>query len=300
MLKILFFLVSMIFNEVTFADCPELSVSQDGNKWKVMNSAIACRSSCQKSEDCKSFQDNCGRVFVVNKFYSSDVQELIDLTKKNQCNNKLTEYTSEALACVKGQCEFVKGDCKQAKAQQVKYIQNTFSSECRDDNECSFIVRADDKCVEHLPLNNRIDISNHKLNLEYLSDKVSLSCGGLAKNRCDRKSVTQCFLNRCINVNKKIEYLNYANIETDKDKDKIKSNSSSLVVANIDEISCVKRSDCKSLLGVCGKNIITVNAKKAASLRKRIKDVEAKLNCSKIDKIYLKNPECHENLCLFK
>lgn len=298
MLKILFFLVSMSFIEVSFADCPELKAYQDGNKWKVMNSAITCRSSCKKSEDCKSFQDNCGRVFVVNKLYGSDVQEKIDLTKKNDCNNKLTEYTSDALGCVKGQCEFVKEDCKQAKAQQNKYILNTFSSECRDDNECSFIVKANDKCVEHLPLNNRIDINNHNLNLEYLSDKVSLSCGGLAKKRCDRKNVIQCFLNRCISVNKKIEYLNYVNVEADKDNIKLKS--SPLVVANIDEISCVKRSDCKSLLGVCGKSIVAVSAKKTASLRKRIKDVEEKLNCPKIDKVYLKNPECHENLCLFK
>lgn len=290
----------MFFNRTSFADCPELSLSQDESKWHLMDSSITCRSSCKKSEDCDSFQDSCGRVLLVNKQYSSDVQKKIASEKTNGCNNKLTEYKKESLTCIQEQCAIVKGDCKQAKLQQIEYIAKTFSSECRDDNECSFIVKIDDKCIEHLPLNNRIDISNHKLNLEYLSDKVSLSCGRLAKKRCDSKRVTQCFLNRCINVNKKIEYLNYINLEDEKNKKDKSLKPMPMVLSNIDEITCSRRSDCKSVLGVCGQSIIAVNFKKMESLQKRIKDVESKLVCPKAGKFYLRKPECHESLCLFK
>lgn len=270
--------------------------------WRWRGQALECRSTCVQDQDCVTLQDACGRVLIVNKKYHQEVVLFSKGSSKDDCKSQMNLLGTELPTCRRGQCELQTISCEEAKRLQKEYVEKNFPQECRRDHDCSFLEIVGSNCLEKFPVSNQVNIDPHQLNLSYIQDRILQSCGRLPQLTCDKSKLNQCFAGKCLRVEKRIERVNFLNLEGAEAKPNAGSRTLPPAAAILSELRCSENSQCQTVFGVCRQSLLSVNKGNADKLRAKISSLEGNLACPPLNVKKGKGmpqSRCIDGLCLF-
>ncbi len=278
--------------------CPSISPSGISNTWRLGSPALICRFQCTTNADCISTQDFCGRKLFVNKAYASEVE--IALKQGGySCLNNLEIAGDIKVECQSKRCAPVFKSCEMETKKQDDYIAQKIETSCEKDQDCSFFLAPDSKCVRRFPASKIANFSKSELDLSFMRDAVTTSCGAKKIQECDPSEKPFCIGKQCLMFKEKPPFKNFVNLEGSNYEANFDSNTTPIKMPPAVQSRCQVDSDCTELAGICSQYIVSINKKYLASFTLDLQKVAAKIACPASTKIEMRKSRCFKDFCSF-
>lgn len=219
------------------------------SSWLYTSSGLNCRSECKENNDCEGYKDSCGRMAIINKKFGSELVQY--LNQPHECLGRVEDEVKQSAVCEKNRCELRVQSCAEEKTKRLNFVRKNYTADCVSDSDCSFVSLASDDCRLDFLVSSKSDLDKNKTTLDYLNFRVGRGCKSTFGKMCDKAKVNQFFVGKCLRLEKRIDYVNFLNLEGAALKPNFLSRTKPLVVGKIDEMTCSMSKDCQVVSGVC-------------------------------------------------